>query len=60
MFARVIRQCPNEGWCSSIHTWEVLNPATGEPFKRGRVGFFCDRNMSEPIPTIERMRMLRR
>jgi hypothetical protein len=23
------------------HTWEVLNPATGEPFRRGRVVFLC-------------------
>lgn len=57
-FQRSIRECPNPEWCHYIHTWEFLNPETNESYKRGRVVFLCDRHVL--IPTIERMRMLRR
>lgn len=37
---RVKRQC-NLGICYPPHGWERLNPVTHQPYRRGRVVFFC-------------------
>lgn len=38
---RVRRLCDLGNHCAPPHGWERLNPDTEEPFRRGRVAFWC-------------------
>jgi hypothetical protein len=41
--ARIRRVCRLDDNCAPPHGWEVLNPETAAPYRRGRVVFLCRR-----------------
>ena len=41
VMARVERRCDLGQHCAPPHGWERLNPETEEPYRRGRVVFWC-------------------